>query len=148
MKRILLGVLLTALTVVAVPVNQASADHASDPCNDPSAQPIGPVQVDSIDHPGYDVWTDPGGGLHPTDSYQWAVVADGPIKVSTYYSGPGGHCFESTSVECTETDAPFVCHRVSFSPNPEWIVVEHGKPGQGSPDEVDYALIYVGADPL
>lgn len=146
MKRILLGVLLTALTVVAVPVNQASADHATDVCSDPSAQPIGPVQADSIDHPEYDIWTDPGGGLHPTDSYQWAVVADGPIKVSSY-AARFGTCEEITSVECTETDAPYVCHRVSFSDIQEWIVVEHGQP-LGSISHVNYALVYVGADPL
>lgn len=147
-RRVLMGVLLAALAVVAVPIEPASADHVTDPCNDPSAEAVGPAQTGSFQNPDYDVWTDPGGGHLPRGEYVWVVNADAPIRVTSWIEISGGGCVEFGGTECIETHRPYTCHRTSsVSPQQEWIVIEHGRL-VGTNGAVNYELVYAGADPL
>lgn len=146
-KGILLGLLLATLTLVAVPINSASADHITKPCENPDVQVVGPVQTGSFDNPDYDVWTDPGAGALHNGQYVWVVNANAPIRVTSWIETSSGSCTQFSGNECIETHAPYTCHRVSFSDVREWIVIEHGRPN-GSSGQVDYELVYIGADPL
>ncbi len=126
-KRIFLGGLLTALTFVAVPINPASADHATDPPCD-STHDLGTDVVNmvsgSVTAADFDVWRDPD-GIGTTIRSDYLVVADGPFKLSSHAIHIPGGCVPYPT--CEALTAPYVCHVGAVAFFSKYITVSTGE---------------------
>ncbi len=126
-KRTVLRALL-ALTVVAVPVSTASADHATDsPCD--STHDLGADVVNvvsgSVTAADFDVWRDPDGIGTGNIRSDYIVVADGPFNVSSHSVYIPGGCLPVAS--CEALTAPYVCHIGAVAFGSKYITVSTGE---------------------